>query len=531
MLRNNNYIYGSNDVMVPGHLNFGHFMMDKCKQFKEIIALQNADTGETMTYKQFLQLSVDIALSLRRMGVKKGDVISICSDKRLEFMPTLLGIMCTGATLFAATVSCRNERIQRKLELTKPKIIFCSPTAYDIHKDVLKTTGCEKLIIYGDESNGELLFKDFLTQHGSVEDFLPVAVEGWRDIAVILFSSGTTGLPKPTPLTHLNLISINQTGVFDHISCGKRILVTREWYYSYGILHTVGALVAGATVVFSVKSGLEDYLEIIQKQKVSMLQLVPATLNEIIKSSIVNKYNLSSVEKIILTSTPIDGNMVAMARTNLQNLRKVVQMYGMSEAGCLIINDSGMGHKINSAGTVRAGTIFKVVDIETREPLGPNQRGEICFKSITLMPGYLGDTIFEYIDEEGFYKSGDVGYYDEDEYFYIVDRIKDMIKYCGASFSPAELESALMLHPAVKEVGIGAKPDEKYDQIPIAFVVLKTECNVNETEIMQYFEECMPTIKLGGVRFVSSLPRGAGDKLDRKALKDMLKAVDIFPLK
>ncbi|KOB64382.1 AMP dependent coa ligase, partial [Operophtera brumata] len=155
--------------------------------------------------------------------------------------------------------------------------------------------------------------------------------------------------------------------------------------------------------------------------------------------------------------------------------------------------------------------IIKVVDLKTRQPVGPNERGEICLKSQSATPGFLSVQNDEFYDDEGFYKTGDVGYYDEDRYFYIVDRIKYLIKYRDISIAPAEFESILLEHPSVKEVGVVGAPRADCGEAPIAFVVLLPGTIVMAEELVQFLESRITSLmKLaGGVRFVQKLPRGA----------------------
>ncbi|KPJ02300.1 Luciferin 4-monooxygenase [Papilio xuthus] len=453
MLRNNKYVYGSGSAMIPAHLHFGILILEKFKLFKEEIALLDAHSGAKMSYGEMAQMSVDIALSLSCIGVRKGDVICICSEKRMEFIPTLIGILCVGATFTTADISY----------------------------------------------------------------FLATPVNGWHDTALILYSSGTTGQPKAVPLTHLNYILCHQHGLCNSQHTKTMMLSTREWYYTYGLNHTIGTLLVGATVVYA-RDQITDYLKAIQDYKISVIQLVPTTIRELVNSNLQN-YDVSSLLCMMSTSTPIDADLMKAAMKKFPKLKQISQMYGMTEAGCLCDDlNTPKGPKQGSVGCVNPGVVFKVVDINTREPLGPNETGEICFKTPSLMPGYLGDLSQDYLDEEDFFKSGDIGYYDVDRYFYVTHRIKDVIKYKGATVSPSEIEAVLLQYPGVREACVVAV-DHRHGEVPAAAVVAD---DVTTEELMTFVAEQLTSIKMeGGIKFVDYLPKVAGVKLDRKAVRDL----------
>ncbi|CAF4940098.1 unnamed protein product [Pieris macdunnoughi] len=525
MLKSKNYIHGGDDGIIPSHVHLGKFMLFRAKNYDRKIAMIDADTDKRMTYTEFAQLSVNIALSLKKLGVGIGDVVCVCSEKRMEFMPTIVGVCCTGASFAAGDNSVKNNAFLYRMNILKPKVLFISQASYEIHKHTLSTMNTEHIVIYG---NGpEKTFEEFLSESADVEEFEATPVKGWEDIAVIQFSSGTTGLPKAAKFTHLNFIlAITQSKrkyqSFDvnNKYAGSMSLVTREWYYTYGLYHTLSSLALGACVVFTRENIMEDYLRAIEKYKIKNLQIVPNSLIDIKNCVNCQKYDLSSVEHIRSTSLPVSKHLITGLKIIFPNIKALKQSYGMTESGCVIHEEIPKGDKLGTVGTACVGTIIKVVDMKTNEALGPNCRGEIRFKSLSLMAGYVGESNRDYLDEEGFYKTGDVGYYDDDKYFYIVDRIKHFLKYKGATISPAEVEMALIKHPGLKDVGVTSHP---FSEAPVVFVVTQPGCDVTLQEINDILHVEMPTASLSEIRFVAAIPRGVGTKIDRNALKSMLK--------
>ncbi|XP_075989541.1 luciferin 4-monooxygenase-like isoform X2 [Anticarsia gemmatalis] len=526
MLKNKLHKYGPEDGRVPAHLNFGKHIYDNMVKNKHITALINAENNSTMTYEELAQKTVDVALSLARIGVRKGDVVCICSEKRFEVLPTILGIMCAGATFAPTDLTYGEFSLLHRLKIARPKVMFCSLPAYETHKATFKSASTiENYILYdGPEQNGVLLFGEFLTETAKLEEFQPVPVNGWEDHAFMVFSSGTTGLSKGIPVTHLAFLLNSQCIVRDE-SHDVSILNTREWYYTYGLMYTLSCLRVCATIVYNINPSVENMLYAVDKYKIKGIQMAPSTITELIKSSVLDKYDVSSVEWMVSSSTPIRKEAIDAIKKRMPNLKNVLQLYGMSEGGS-ITSEIGapLGCRPGSSGVACLGFEIKVVDIDTRESLGPNQRGEICYKGPSVMKAYLDNVNPDCKDSEGFFKTGDVGYYDDEGYFYIVNRIKELIKYNDISVPPAEFEAVLHQHPAVREAGVVGLPHPDHGEAPVAFIALQPGAVATEQELVEYLHERV-TYRMrlaGGVRFIDKLPRGAGDKLNRQELKNML---------
>ncbi|CAH2100730.1 unnamed protein product [Euphydryas editha] len=205
MLKNKLYLYGGDAITLPAHLHVGKFMLNKFKSFGTFDAIINAATDERMTFNELAEQIVNVALSLAHIGVKKGDVVSICSENVMEFLPVVYGTLTAGATFSPMDVTFEKAALLHRLNLVRPKILFFSPSGYNKYKESVKSlTFIESIIIFGESIEKTISFKDFLTQHASVEDFEVAPVNGSEDIALILFSSGTSGVSKGIKLSLLN---------------------------------------------------------------------------------------------------------------------------------------------------------------------------------------------------------------------------------------------------------------------------------------------------------------------------------------
>ncbi|XP_050358860.1 uncharacterized protein LOC126779078 [Nymphalis io] len=538
MLKNPKYIYGPSDRLVPANINFGDFILRKINENNDKIALINGSTGEEQTYHELQQEAINLAISLTHLGVKKGDVIAISSENRREFWSTLIGISCTGAIATTINVAYTNDELKHVMSITKPKYIFCSPLAYKAHKKVYTSLSHLKMIfLFGNESPpNTILYKNLaiasdddttnnvkrykITRNVKFEEFQSVDVEGQNDVVLILYSSGTTGLPKGVMLTHLNVIALCSPTLV--LPPWKPLHIT-PWYHAMGLISGLANFCKGATAVYLPKFEVELYLKTIEKYEISQLAVVPAMLIALCKSNL--QYDTSSVQIIFCGAAPLYEETAQAVKQRFPSARAILQGYGMTET-TLAISINFNPDKIGSVGTVISHTVAKVVNPETREALGPNERGEICVKSIMGMKGYVGKDRRDDFDDEGFLKTGDIGYYDEEGYLYIVDRLKELIKYKAYQVPPAELEAVLLKNPDIREAGVIGIPHPTAGEVPLAFVVLQPGKTLTEKAVQDFVAERLSNPKhlRGGVRFINEIPKNQTGKILRKELRKMAKS-------
>jgi len=264
---------------------------------------------------------------------------------------------------------------------------------------------------------------------------------------------------------------------------------------------------------------LEQFLQVMQDYGVALAHLVPPIVLALAKHPIVDRYDLSKLKMIISAAAPL-GEDVARACAERLGC-PVLQGYGLTETSPATHVSPEVPEKIKPAavGPCVPNTESKVVDISTGAELGPDQNGEIWVRGPQVMKGYLNnpEATAATIDAEGWLHTGDIGYADEDGYFYIVDRVKELIKYKGFQVAPAELEALLLSHPAIADAAVIPSPDEEAGEIPKAFVVLRGE--VTADEIMAFVaERVAPHKKIRRVEFVEQIPKSAAGKILRRVL-------------
>lgn len=259
------------------------------------------------------------------------------------------------------------------------------------------------------------------------------------------------------------------------------------FFHAYGLLTTLASSACAAEVVILPKFEEHSFLNAIQTYKINIGFLVPPLLLFLAKSPLVDSYDVSSLMIVGCGAAPLSKEL-ADAVKERTNVLSLIQAYGMTESTLAVIGQSDTHNKPGSIGGLRPGTWGKIVDIESGRALGPNQRGEMCFKGSSIMKGYTRnpEATRQTIDADGWLHTGDIGYYDEDEEWFIVDRIKELIKYKGFQVPPAEIEAILLTHPDILDAAVIGIPDDSAGELPLAFVVKRTGSKLSERDVIAF---------------------------------------------
>jgi acyl-CoA synthetase (AMP-forming)/AMP-acid ligase II len=272
---------------------------------------------------------------------------------------------------------------------------------------------------------------------------------------------------------------------------------------------------------------LEPFLQAVQQYRITRLFLAPPIVVALAKHPLVDKYDLSSVKVIFSGAAPLDAETAKRCGERL-NCR-ISQGYGLTET-------SPVSHSVpdfepnvvpGSVGPSLPNTECKVVDVATGEELGRNQDGEIWIRGPLVMKGYLNNeaATSASIDEDGFFHTGDIGHIDDRDEYFIVDRLKELIKYKGFQVPPAELEAVLLSHPKVADAAVIGIPDDEAGEIPKGFVVLKDPSATPEELMAFVAEKVAPHKKIRRLEVVDEIPKSASGKILRRVLKEREKAM------
>ncbi|KAK5648568.1 hypothetical protein RI129_003460 [Pyrocoelia pectoralis] len=531
MINDDQYIlYGPNEEYFINYQSLGEYLLDclRKRDYDDIIAV-DPESEEQLTCGKLLEKSVRLATVLERMGVTKGDGIAIVSENNINYYIPILASLYLGAIFNPLNVEYTYGELKHAIDLSKPKVIFSSFISLRkilrlkeecnyINEIVLMTQSLEVL------DNIKTMESALQNVIVNVQDFRVDGV-GLSDHAALFMSSGTTGLPKCVGLSHGNFIgslSVYRDPRYLNVSNDVTVSVI-PFFHIYGFLTHISAVFCTLKVVLMKKLESELFLRAIKNYKCTRLFLVPTLLQYFVQNSKVNSDVLSSVKFIHITAAALGNTVYQAALQKLKHIT-VIQMYGTTEtAGACTVQK--VTDNINTIGYLVPNIICKLVNPNTHRTLRPFQYGELCFKGINVMKGYYNNPTetCTAIDSDGFYHTGDVGYYNENGQLFIIDRIKDIIKYKGFQVAPAELENLILNHNKVQECGVIGIPDEKAGELPLAFIVPKPGVKLSAEEIVKFVSENISSQKHlhGGVKFVKKIPKTSSGKISRLLLREI----------
>jgi acyl-CoA synthetase (AMP-forming)/AMP-acid ligase II len=309
------------------------------------------------------------------------------------------------------------------------------------------------------------------------------------------------------------------------------VLGVLPFFHIYGMVVIMNlGLHVGATVVTMPRFELEACLEVMQRYKITFANVVPPVVLAFAKHPVVDKYDLTSLRTLFSGAAPLGENVAAAAAARLGC--RVIQGYGLTETSPVThaTRVDAEPIRMGGIGPPLPNTEAKVVDVSTGAELGPNQEGEICVRGPQVMKGYLNrpDATAAMIDPEGWLHTGDVGYADVDGCFFVVDRVKELIKYKGLQIAPAELEAVLLSHPAIADAAVIPVANDEAGEVPKAFVVLKSP--VATDEILGFVaERVAPYKKIRCLEITDQIPKSPSGKILRRVLVERERARGAAP--
>jgi acyl-CoA synthetase (AMP-forming)/AMP-acid ligase II len=516
----------SPDVAIPD-VSITEYVLRHAARLGDKPALIDGPTGRTLTYRQLADAVRRAAAGLARLGFRKGDVLAIYSPNLPEYAVVFQAVAMLGGINTTANPLYTADELAKQLQDSRARFLVTVPPFLDKAREAAQKSGIEEIFVFG-PGDGARPFAELL-QAGDQPP--AVRIDPAADLVVLPYSSGTTGLPKGVMLTHRNLVAnLCQCEGMEHFEAfteGDVVVAVLPFFHIYGmVVIMMLGLAGGATIVSMPRFDLQEFLGIVQKYRATILPLVPPIVLGLVKHPAVAQFDLSSVRLVFSGAAPL-GEDIARALASKLGC-PVVQGYGMTEASPVthLSPTRNAPMKPGSAGRVVPNTEVKIVDVVTGAMVARGQEGELLIRGPQIMKGYLErpEETAACLDGEGWYHTGDVGYVDEDGYFFIVDRTKELIKYKGMQVAPAELEALLLTHPAVLDAAVVRKADEEAGEVPKAYVVLRPDEASRATAAQAIMDwvagRVAPHKRIRHLEFIEQIPKSASGKILRRMLID-----------
>ena len=497
-----------------------------------------------ITFKKFQEKVEIFATVLKNLGVKKGDRVALYSPNSIQWEISFFGLETVGAILVPMNPQFKETEVEYELNDSGAETIIVSHTEYPYVAAVKAKTKIKNIIVIESEEkpvipNGTIGWSDIMMKTEPDPPECDFNVK--EDLATLVYTSGTTGLPKGTMLTHYNLVSnivqISQTFELSELDVA---IIVLPLYHIYGL--NVGmnqATLLGFAQVVTPRFNVIEFCELIEKYRVTHSLCVPPIFLEVVRhleKPNIKGYDWADLKIFNNGAAPIPLELLErfdkLAKEKCNAKEVTVQHgWGLTEASPVVAVNPMYRRKMESQGTLLSDTFHKIINPETGEEIPERgQVGELVIKGPQVMMGYwekpqATEEAF-WIDPktgERWLRTGDMAYIDEEEYEHLQDRIKEMIKYKGWSIAPAELEDLIFKNSHVFDAAVIGKPSTELDvgQIPKAFIILKPESKgkVTEKEIIDWVAERISAYKkIREVEFVDDIQKSGSGKILRRLL-------------
>jgi 4-coumarate--CoA ligase len=494
-------------------------------------ALIDATTGRSLSYGELERQVRLLATNLASCSFAPGEVLAILMPNQPEYAVVFHGAALAGGTVTTVNPSYTEREVHDQLMDSGATWLVTVPGCLATARAAIRGTRVHELLLVDEPTAAALAGTtplDAMLQppRGAPPSQLPpppAVPFAPGDVAALPYSSGTTGLSKGVMLTHANLVA-NVVQVNAAIGMGEQdvVMAVLPFFHIYGMQVMMNCgLSAGATLVTLPRFDLEVFLRAHQQYGVTHSYVAPPIVVALAKHPMVTQFDLGALRYMLSGAAPLSAETAAEASARIGC--EIVQGYGMTELSPVSHFTLPGRNKPGACGTLVPNTECRIVDPASGGSLGVEQEGELWIRGPQVMAGYLDkpEATAATIDAEGWLHTGDIARIDADGYLYIVDRLKELIKYKGFQVAPAELEGLLLTHPAVADAAVIGLPDEAAGEIPVGFVVLKAGQTADAAAIAAFVAGQVAHYKqLRRVEFVPAIPKSASGKILRRVLRD-----------
>jgi long-chain acyl-CoA synthetase len=480
------------------------------------------ETGRALAYAELRAASRRLAAHLAGLGLQKGDKVSLMLHNGYQAARLFLGVMYGGYVVSPVNLLAQPSQLKHVLDHSDSKAVFVAPDFEERVRQMLKEIGRPVAVRVIDVDVEEFLEG----AREAAEAELNRIEEG--DDALLMYTSGTTGLPKGALLTHKAVISGGLYVSESHrLQAGDRVLSSLPLYHINGqIVTAVAPLTHGGCVIMPHRFSVTQFWDLAQRHGATWINVVPTIISYLLNAPDPRErgLDLSRIRFCRSASAPLppDQHRAFEDKFGIG----IIETFGMTEtaAPCFTNPLDPARRKIGSPGQA-FGNEAKIIDPESGRTLPPNTPGEMMVRGDNVMRGYFKnpEATARTLEPDGWMHTGDIGYLDEDGFVFVTGRIKELIIKGGENIAPREIDEALLKHPAVLEAAAVGIPDQHYGQEIAAFVVLKEDCEwCTEEELTEFCREHLGRYKTPKlIRFVADLPKGPSGKVQRLKLLEL----------
>jgi len=507
------------DVEIP-HTTLTGYVLEHAAQFGDKPALVDGPTGRTLTYVQLDGAVRSFAGGLVARGFGPGDVLALMSPNIPEFAVVFHGVAMSGGALTTINPTYTEREVHHQLIDSKATLLVTVAPFLEIALAAAVDTGVTDVFVIGDVPEGAAAQPVSVLMGAPLAEQVAVDPES---IVVMPYSSGTTGVNKGVMLSHHNLVAnVAQVAEAADVRETEKFIAVLPFFHIYGmqVLMNTG-LRRGVTIITMPRFDLPQFLELHQTYGITRSFVAPPIVVALAKHPIVDNYDLSALQQVFSGAAPLSAELAIEAGARLGC--EVVQGYGMTEMSPVSHLTSPGTFKPGSVGYTAPNTETRIVDPATGEDCEIDGDGEIWVRGPQVMKGYLNNKAATdaMLDEDGWLRTGDIGHIDADGHLFVVDRLKELIKYKGFQVAPAELEALLLTHPAVADAAVIGRPDDEAGEVPVAFVVLRPDATATTDEITEFISGQVANYKrIKHIEVIETIPKSASGKILRRVLRD-----------
>ncbi len=490
--------------------------------------------GKRYTFSQLNERVNRLANGLLKLDIQKGDRVAFLQVNCNQCVETYFAVAKIGAIYLPLNFRAKANELTYILNSAEANTLLVGERYVSMVNSMRPDLKSVQHFISIDSRQDNMLYYEDIISTSSAEEVVTEIDD--KDTTILMYTAGTTGFPKGVMLPHSSFSFY----VIDNVSppdpeIEERNILTVPLYHVAGIQGLMAAIYGGRTLVMERQFDAEEWMQLVEKEKANRAMMVPTMLKQLLDHPNFRKYNLSSLKVITYGAAPMPITVIKKALEVFPGV-SFINAFGQTETASTITALSPEDHvisgteeekekklkRLSSIGKPMSDIQMKVVD-EAGNKLPPGEIGEILAKGPRVMSGYWKDKekTEKTIDKDGWVHTGDIGYVDEDGYYFLSGRATDMIIRGGENISPEEIENVMHAHPKIEDVAVIGVPDETWGEEPRAIIVLKKGETATAEEIMEYCRVNLASFKRPrSVVFIDSLPRNPMGKILKRELRD-----------